>query len=237
MSHPGAQRRTIQGDALAFEHLCLAVEWKRVTELADYDMHHHRFGSHATVNRSIGRRRLNDSTLASAASVAWAARHLDPHLAGNNVELLRTILTNLMQRATTAGTFLAVDINNDLEAREVCRQRAAIAVGRLRLPRFPGGFRRVFCVCGCLALGGGLLLILEHELQLIEVEFLRTPPVPMAQQTLDQQPKLIILNLQLMNHLPQHLLQRVGIVGQPRKIDLHMENMFDAFASFPITVS
>jgi hypothetical protein len=148
-------------------------------------MHHHRFGSHATVKRSIRRRRLNDATFARAASIAWAARHLDPHLAGDDVELLGAILTNLMQRATAAGTFLAVDINNDFEAREVCWQRAAIAVGRPRLPRFPEGFRRVFCVCGCLALGSGLLLILEHELQLIEVEFLRTPPVSMAQQALD----------------------------------------------------
>jgi hypothetical protein len=120
MSHPSAQRRTIQGDALALEHLCLAVEWKRVAELADYDMHHHRFGGHATVNRSVRRRRLNDATFARAASIAWAARHLDPHLAGDDVELLRTILTNLMQRATAAGTFLALDINNDFEAREVC---------------------------------------------------------------------------------------------------------------------
>jgi hypothetical protein len=148
-------------------------------------MHHHRFGGHATVNRSIRRGRLNDATFARAASIAWAARHLDPHLAGNGVELLGAILTDLMQRPTAAGTFLAVDINNDFEAREVCRQRAAIAVDRPRPPRVSGGFRQVFCVFGCLALGGGLLLILEHKLQLIEVEFLRTAPVPMAQQALD----------------------------------------------------
>jgi hypothetical protein len=34
-----------------------------------------------------------------------------------------------------------------------------------------------------------------------------------------------------MNHFPQHLLQRVRIVRQRCKIDLHIGNMFDALAS------
>jgi hypothetical protein len=71
-------------------------------------------------------------------------------------------------RNEATGVLLATFLN---EAIRLLTQIAALQ----------GGFRRVFCVFGCLALGGGLLLILEHKLQLIKVEFLRTAPVPMAQ--------------------------------------------------------
>jgi hypothetical protein len=43
----------------------------------------------------------------------------------------------------------------------------------------------------------------------------------MAQQTLDQQPQLLVLGLQLRHHLPQHLPQDIRIVRQGREIDLH----------------
>ena len=194
---------------MALEHLRLAVEWKRVTELADHDVHHQRFGGHATVDRALRRRCLYDGFFARTAGVAWAARHLNPQLARNNVELLGAVFTDLVQRATTAGALLALDIDDNFEARQVCRQGAAIAVGRLCPPPSPRWLWRVF---GRLAFGGSLLFILQGKPQLIKVQLLRTRSVPMAQQTLDQQPKLFVLGLQLRHHLPQHSLQHVGIV-------------------------
>jgi hypothetical protein len=104
---------------LALEHLRLAIEWKRVTKLADHDVHHQRFGGHATIDRPLRCGCLNDGTFAHMAGVARTARHLNPQLARNNVELLDTVLTDLVQRATTAGAFLALDIDDDLEARQV----------------------------------------------------------------------------------------------------------------------
>src|SRR5262249_923658 len=108
--------------------------------------------------------------------VAWAARDFNPQLARNNVELLGAVLTDLVQCATTAGAFLALDIDDDLEARQVCRQRAAVAVGRPCLPPSSPRFCRIF---GRLAFVGNLLISLQRKLQLIEVKLLRTRSVPM----------------------------------------------------------
>ena len=58
----------------------------------------------------------------------------------------------------------------------------------------------------------------------------------MAQQTLDQQPQLLVLGLQLRHHLPQHSLQNVRIVRQRREINLHIAMMLThAVASLLIT--
>jgi len=59
----------------------------------------------------------------------------------------------------------------------------------------------------------------------------------MAEQTLDQQPQLLVLGLQLRHHLPQHLLQDIRLVGERREIDLHIVMMRHAVASRPMTPS
>ena len=131
------------------------------------------------------------------------------------------------------GHSLALDVDDDLVARQVCRQRTAIAVGHLGAPPSLRWLRRIF---GGVAFGGTLLRILQDELQLIEVELLRTGAIAMAQQTLDQQPQLLVLGLQLRHHLPQHALQDSRIVRQCREIDLHNAMMMThVVASQPMT--
>ena len=105
-SHPGTQRRTIQRDALALEHLRLAVERQRITELADHHMRDQRFRRHAAIDRPLRRRRLHHGALAGAASIARPAHHLHAQLGRNQVELLGAVLADHMQRAATAGTSL-----------------------------------------------------------------------------------------------------------------------------------
>ena len=89
---------------------------------------------------------------------------------------------------------------------------------------------------GGVVFGGTLLLVLQDQLQLIEVELLRSRAVAMAQQALDQLPQLLVLGLQLRHHLPQHLLQDIRIVRQCREIDLHNAMMMThVVASLPMT--
>ena len=65
---------------------------------------------------------------------------------------------------------------------------------------------------------------------------IREDGVAVPQQTLDQQPQLLILGLQLRHHLSQHLLQEIRIVRQCREIDLHNAMlMTHAAASQPMT--
>ena len=64
---------------------------------------------------------------------------------------------------------------------------------------------------------------------------IREDGVAVPQQTLDQQPQLLILGLQLRHHLPQHPLQEIRIVRQGREIDLHNARMMmHAVASQPM---
>ena len=196
-------------------------------------MRNQRFRRHAAVDRPLRRRRLHHGAFAGAACVTWTANNLHAKLARNDVELLAAVFADHVQRATTAGTVLALDIDDHLEARQVCRQCAAIAVGRLSAPP---SLRRLCRVLGGFVFRDTLLLILQDKLQLIEVELLGTRAEAMAQQTLDQKQQLLVLGLQLRHHLPQHPLQDIRIVRQGREIDLHTEMIMPhVIASLPMT--
>jgi hypothetical protein len=116
----------------------------------------------------------------------------------------------------------------------VCRQRTAIAIGRLRASP---SLRWLCGVLGSFAFGGSLLLILQDELQLIKVKLLRAGTKSMPQQALDQQPQLFVLGLQLRHHFSQHALQNIRIVRQCREINLHIGMMMYVVASLPMTPS
>jgi hypothetical protein len=136
-------------------------------------------------------------------------------------------------RAATAGAFLALDVDDDLVARQVCGQRTAIAVGYCYAPPSLRWLCRLF---SGVAFGGTLLRILQDELQLIEVKLLRAGTVAVAQQTLDQLPQLLVLGLQFRHNLLQHALQDSRIVRQCREIDLHNTMMMThVVASQPMT--
>ena len=130
-SDPGAERGAVERDALALEHLRLAVERKRVTEFADHHMSNQRLGGHPAVDRPLRRRCLQHRVLAGAARITRAADHLHAQLAGDDVELLGAVLADQVQRAATTGAGFAVDIDHHLIARQMRGQCPAIAVGWL----------------------------------------------------------------------------------------------------------
>jgi hypothetical protein len=133
-SHPVAQCRTIQRDALPLKHLCLTVERKSITELANHDVRHQRFRCHATIDWPLRRRGLHHGALAASASIAWPANHLHPQLGGNQVEHLGAVIADQVQCAATTRALLALDVDDHLVARQMCRQCTAIAMGHLDAP-------------------------------------------------------------------------------------------------------
>src|SRR5208337_5635379 len=84
-----------------------------------------------------------------------------------------------------------------------------------------------------LVLGDALLLILETELQLIRRQLLRPATELVARKALDQQPQLVVLGQQLL----QHPLQDRGIIRQAISIARHEAMMNDRFASLPELVA
>ena len=148
--------------------------------------------------------------------------------------MLAAVFADHVQCATAAGTVLGLDIDDELVARQVRRQGTAIAMGGHSAPpshRWRRG------ICRRPSFGGTLFRIHQDELQLIEVELLRTWPIAMAQPTLDQQPQLVVLGIRLRHHLPQHLLQDIRLVGECREINLHLGIMMYVVASLPMTPS
>jgi hypothetical protein len=77
-AHPVAQRRSVQRDALALQHLGLPIKRQRIAELADQHMHDQRLGRHATVDWP--RRCLchHHRPFAGAAGIARTARDPQP---------------------------------------------------------------------------------------------------------------------------------------------------------------
>ena len=90
-----------------------------------------------------------------------------------------------MQRTATAGAFLALDVDDDLVAWQVCGQCTAIAIGCCYPP---ASFRWFCCLFGDVIFGGTLFRVLQDQLQLIEVKLFRAWAVTMAQHALDQLP-------------------------------------------------
>jgi hypothetical protein len=87
-----------------------------------------------------------------------------------------------------------------------------------------------------LVLADTLLEVFEPELQLVRAQLLRPTAELMTAQLLDQQPQLVVLGAQLallVQHRPQHLLQRGGVVWQGFWVDLHGQMMAGAAASQP----
>ncbi len=115
-----------------------------------------------------------------------------------------------MHGATAAGTALVLDIDDDLEPRQMRRQCAAIA---LRLLAFLGCLLRGWRA----ALGTGLRRaerlfdLLQPELELVRIELLRMRPVAAAHQLLDDQLQLLDLGIGGVALRPE----RIALPAQP----------------------
>jgi hypothetical protein len=108
-------------------------------------MREQRFRGHAAVDWTVRRGRLRDSLLAGPAAVARPPDHPHPELSGNIIQHLCAVFADGVERSATTRASLVVDVHDDLDPRQVRRQRAAIALRRFGTGRLVGsdvGFRR-----------------------------------------------------------------------------------------------
>ena len=239
---PVAQGGTVQCDALALQHLGLAIQRRGITELADQHMRDHRLGGHAAIDqaakrtdatpsgqpaRPLRRGGNHHSTFAGPAGVTRAACDAHPQLRGHDVELLAAQFADRVQHAAAAGAVAVLDVDQHLIARQMRGQRTVVAIGTglPPLPLFvPGRVRILRGLVG----RKGLLQILDPELQLIGDQVFGAAAELVAQQTLYQQLQLVdfgiallhgalqdrVLQLGLGDHLAQQVPQRGGVVRQ-----------------------
>jgi hypothetical protein len=167
---PAGQGGAVEVDALALEHLALAVEGQVVAVLRHQDVGEEAGTRPASLDRARGQWRLHEALAARAGEPRThdavhdeAARHV--------LELFGDVLPQAPQVATAAGTGVLAGRNLDGHARDVVRERTSPRMALLLGP-----------VLGQPQLahegGGGHLARLQGQLELLGR--LRRHPEPMG---------------------------------------------------------
>ena len=120
-TYPVRQRRAVQLDALALEHLHLAVKRQGVRVFADHHVRDQRLRRHAAIDGAIRRWRHLHDILAAAARVARPPGDPDPQLRRGDIELFGAQLADRMQDVAAAGAIATPDVDHHLVARQVRR--------------------------------------------------------------------------------------------------------------------
>ena len=84
-------------------------------------------GRQAALDQPGRSRRLHDAVLAGSAGVFWPPGDQHPELRWHHVQPLASVLGDPVQLALAAGTGLVIDVDDDLDPRQVHRQGATIA--------------------------------------------------------------------------------------------------------------
>ena len=126
---PVAQRRAIQRDALARQHLRLAIQRQGIAELADHHVHHQRLGGHAAIDGPLRRWGDHHGPFAAAAGIAGTTRDAHAQLRRRDVQLLGAQFADRVQRAAATRAVVVLDVDHHLVARQMSRQGTMIAVG------------------------------------------------------------------------------------------------------------
>jgi hypothetical protein len=224
-ANPVGKRRAVELNAMAGEDLALPIKRKVIAVFGDQDMSQEPRRGQALGNRALGGRRLVNGP-AGATAVAGAADADDPQPSGHMIEHLADGLADQVQGAAAAGAGVLLDIEPPVLAGQVFRQAWSIDLrpgfgGVLHTRRKPGLSP---CQIG--------REVFKAELQLLVVEPLGTPAKLAALQLLHDQPQPIDLRLRLgerraLGRKPAyHPLQRLHIVRQCRKIDLHAPQIY-----------
>ena len=212
---PVREGRAIELDALAGVDLALPIERQVVGVLRDQHMGDERLGRQPALDQSRRCRRLDHGALARPAAVLGPAGDDHPELRRDDVEPLRDVLADPVQRAATARAGRARRLDHHLVARQVLGQRPAIDTALLPARRLQ---RRVALLRRGLALGQRLLDVLERELQLIGIGgLLGAPPEQGPLQLLDDRPQLLVVPGELGRPRPfgqQQRLEHRHVVGQ-----------------------
>ncbi len=116
---PIRQGRAIELDPLPGVDLALAVERQVVGVFADQDVGHQGLGRQPALDQPRGCCGLDHRALAGTAAIFGAAGDDHLELGRDDVEPLRDVLADPVQRAATAGTGLLGRLDHDLFARQV----------------------------------------------------------------------------------------------------------------------
>jgi hypothetical protein len=208
MANPVRQRGSIQIDALSGVDLGLAIQRQVVGIFGHQNLRDGGFGRHAAFDQARRRRGLNDPIFAVPAGIFRAAGDEHPELRRHDVQPLALVLADPVQLAlAAAGTGLVVDVDDNLDPRQMRRQRATVgtsllgprgSVGRSRLIRC----RLIACCC--------LLDVFEAEQHLIFGQCLGPAAKTVPLQFLDD----LAQPLAVTPLGEQHRFQRLEIVGQ-----------------------
>ena len=129
---PVAQGRAVQVDPLPGEDPGLAVQGQEIGVLGHQHVREQRLGRHPAGDRPLRGGRLHHRLLAGPAAVAGAADHLHPQQGGDDVEHLARVLADDVHGPAAAGAALVLDVDQDLDPRQVRRQGAQVASARAR---------------------------------------------------------------------------------------------------------
>jgi hypothetical protein len=143
--------------------------------LGDQHLGDQSLGGDATLDDPRRGWRLNDRTLARAATIARAARNQNAEGCRHHVETLSHVLADLVERAAAAGAGSIIHVDNLLDPLEMRRQCTAVSLAR----PFAASLRDYRLACST-RLTERCLDILETELKLVWVKLLRlaSEPVP-----------------------------------------------------------
>jgi hypothetical protein len=121
MTDPVCQRRAIQSDALAGVNLGLAIQQQMVGILG-----HQNLG-----DNGLGRQTAHDRSAAQAPGLARhrprkSGRHIWAELRPHHIQPLTPVLADPVQLALAARTGLVVDVDDDLNPRQMRRRRSPV---------------------------------------------------------------------------------------------------------------
>ena len=168
-SHRGG---AVELDPVPGEDLRLPIERQVITELGHQHVREERLGGHPARDRPLRGRSLRHGFFTDPTAVAGSADHLHPQLGGDDVEHLARVLADQVQAPAAARTALVLEVDEDLDPRQVRRQGARLR----RRDRDSRGVLLLAATSSCAASAlPGLLEVLEAELQLVGVEPLRAP--------------------------------------------------------------
>ena len=158
-------------------------------------------------DQSRWRRRLHDTVLASPAGIFGWPGEEHPELRRHDVQPLTPVLANPVQLTLAARAGLVVDVDDDLNPRQMRWQRSPVDPA-LVSPGLPLQNRCIIGLRGKVRLG--LLDVFETQQHLVFRQRFRPAAKPMPLQLLDDLTQPFVLH----SLGEQHRFQRLGIVRQ-----------------------
>jgi hypothetical protein len=187
--------------------------------LGDQHLRDQRFCRNAAFDDPGWCRSLDRRGLARAAAIARAAGDQYPEGGRHDIEALRDVLTDLVERVATAGADLVLDIDKALDPLELGWQRTAVGLART----LGTGARLLL---GVLSFGESRLDFLQVELGLIGIELLGTAAEAVTLESLDDRSQALDFRLEDLERI-----ELAGLVEDERAEPEKLSATIEAFTS------